>query len=101
MDMPASAPVISEDHLAVLTTPPFAGLFAAMPFFDEVLVDHRASPLNILANWRIRQMFRQAHGTAFMISSHRSGQLDILPILFPPVSKPSANTKGQAIRSRI
>ena len=49
-----------RDHLAVLTTPPFAGLFAAMPFFDEVLVDHRASPLNILANWRIRQMFRRS-----------------------------------------
>ena len=47
------------DHLAVLTTPPFAGLFAAMPFFDDVLVDERASPLNLMANWRIRQIFRR------------------------------------------
>ena len=43
-----------DAHLAVLTTAPFAGLFAAMPFFDEVLVDHRASLLNLLQTLRIR-----------------------------------------------
>lgn len=45
------------DHLAVLTSPAFAGLFKAMPYFDEVLVDPRASALNILATLRIRRMF--------------------------------------------
>ena len=41
-----------QAHIAILTTPPFAALFAAMPWFDEVLTDHRA----VLGN--LRQMFR-------------------------------------------
>ena len=32
-----------DAHISVLTSPAFAGLMTAMPYFDEVLVDHRAS----------------------------------------------------------
>ena len=43
-----------QAHIAVLTTPPFAGLFAAMPWFDEVVIDHRAAVGNL------RQMIDQS-----------------------------------------
>ena len=45
-----------DDHLAVLTSPGFAGLLSMMPYFDEVLVDHRAGPLQLARNvqlWRV------------------------------------------------
>ncbi len=47
-----------SDHLAVLTSPPFAGLLSASPYFDEVVVDDRA-PIIRLGSWlRMRRLFR-------------------------------------------
>lgn len=48
-----------DAHLAVLTTPAFAGFMAMMPFFDEVLIDRRASPFNLIEAWRMRQLLRR------------------------------------------
>lgn len=36
-----------DAHISVLTTPAFAGLMSAMPYFDEVLIDHRASVFHL------------------------------------------------------
>ena len=47
-----------SDHLAVLTSPPFAGLLSASPYFDEVLVDDRASVFWISTWLRMRRIFR-------------------------------------------
>lgn len=47
-----------SDHLAVLTSPPFAGLLTASPYFDEVLLDDRA-PIYRMGSWlRMRRLFR-------------------------------------------
>lgn len=44
-------------HIAVLTSPAFAGLMSAMPFFDEVIIDERA-PFWHLAKLRaLRDLF--------------------------------------------
>ena len=47
-------------YIAVLTTPPFAGLFAAMPWFDDVITDHRAVVVNLLQMMRMRRIMRQS-----------------------------------------
>ena len=44
-------------HIALLTTPPFAGLAKAMPWFDEVIIDPRAPVMNLVQLWRIWQVF--------------------------------------------
>lgn len=44
-------------HIALLTTPPFAGFAKAMPWFDEVIIDHRASVANLSQLWRMRRIF--------------------------------------------
>jgi len=48
-----------QAHIVVLTTPPFAGLFAAMPWFDEVVIDHRAAVGNLRQMFRIRTLLRR------------------------------------------
>ena len=48
-----------QAHIAVLTTPPFAGLFAAMPWFDEVVIDHRAAVGNLRQMFRIRTLLHR------------------------------------------
>jgi len=48
-----------QAHIAVLTTRPFGGLFAAMPWFDEVVIDHRAAVGNLLQMFRIRTLLRR------------------------------------------
>ena len=48
-----------DDHLAVLTSPAFAGFLGHMPFFDAVHVDHRKGPLALGELLRMRQFFRQ------------------------------------------
>lgn len=45
-------------HIALLTTPPFAGLASSMPWFDEIVLDQRASLLNLSQLWRMRRLFR-------------------------------------------
>ena len=47
------------DHITVLTGPSFAGLMRAMPYFDDVLVDPRASFLHVRELLRIRAIFKQ------------------------------------------
>lgn len=46
-------------HLALLTSPPFAGLARLMPWFDEVVVDPRAHALNLVQLVRIRSILRR------------------------------------------
>jgi len=46
-----------KSHIAILTTPPFAGFAGSMPWFDEVIIDQRASALNLSQLWRMRQVF--------------------------------------------
>jgi ADP-heptose:LPS heptosyltransferase len=43
-------------HISVLTTPAFASLMAAMPYFDEVLVDHRASVFDVKKTFQIKRI---------------------------------------------
>lgn len=48
-----------KSHISILTTPAFAPMFVQMPWFDEVIVDHRASVLNIPQALRIRAVLRR------------------------------------------
>jgi len=47
-----------DAHIALLTSPPFAGFAHMMPWFDEILVDPRAAFVNVGAVFRVRQMLR-------------------------------------------
>ena len=46
-------------HIALLTSPPFAGLASQMPWFDEVIVDRRAHALNVVQLLRVRGILRR------------------------------------------
>ena len=46
-------------HIAVLTAPAFAGLMASMPWFDDVLVDKRASLFNLVQTVHIGRILRR------------------------------------------
>lgn len=48
-----------QAHIALLTTPPFVELAGMMPWFDEVLVDHRAGVINFFENLRMRRLLRR------------------------------------------
>jgi len=48
-----------DAHIALMTAPAFAGFAGLMPWFDEILVDPRASILNVAATWRIRSLLQQ------------------------------------------
>jgi ADP-heptose:LPS heptosyltransferase len=48
-----------DAHLSLLTTAPFVSFARAMPFFDDVLLDPRANPWNIMALIQMRNLFRQ------------------------------------------
>lgn len=48
-----------DAHIALLTAPAFAGFARLMPWFDEIIIDPRASFLNIAATWRARAVIRQ------------------------------------------
>ena len=60
-----------DAHLALLTTPPFAGLAQAMPFFDEVIIDRRAKPWNLLALLEIRSILRGGWQRIYDLQSSR------------------------------
>ena len=47
-----------EAHIALMTSPPFSDLASRMPWFDEVITDHRSSLLNLSRTLRIRSLFR-------------------------------------------
>lgn len=65
-----------DDHLAVLTSPGFAGLLSMMPYFDEVLVDHRAGPLQLVRNVSCGGCCAGT-GTVSMIFNHHAGHAAI------------------------
>jgi ADP-heptose:LPS heptosyltransferase len=48
-----------DAHIAVLTAPAFAGLMASMPWFDDVLLDKRASLFNLLQTVHISRILRR------------------------------------------
>ena len=60
-----------EAHLALLTTGPFAGLARAMPFFDEILIDPRASGFNLSAFLKMRKLFRSGWSRIYDFQSSR------------------------------
>ena len=47
-----------DAYIALLTSPPFSGIATLMPWFDEVITDPRASPLNLVQTGRIRSILR-------------------------------------------
>lgn len=47
-----------DAHIALLTGPAFAGLARLMPWFDEVIIDPRASFAKLAATLRIRSVLR-------------------------------------------
>ena len=47
-----------DAHISVLTTPAFAGLMATMPYFDEVLVDHRASVFHLKKTLGVKRIIQ-------------------------------------------
>ena len=47
-----------DAYIALLTSPPFSGMTKLMPWFDEVITDPRASPLNLVQTGRIRSILR-------------------------------------------
>ena len=50
---------LADAHIAVLTSPAFAGFMRMMPWFDEVLIDPRSSFLDVPATWRVRSVLRR------------------------------------------
>lgn len=60
-----------DDHLAVMTSPAFAGLMRLMPFFDEVIVDPRAKPWNLPEILRMRGVFRRGWDRIYDFQSSR------------------------------
>ena len=47
-----------DAHIAFLTSPPYSGIAGRMPWFDEVIIDQRATPLNLAQSLRLRSVFR-------------------------------------------
>ena len=64
-----------DAHIALLTTPPFADLARRMPWFDDVILDRRASALNLR---QLHRMWRLFHADWDMIvdlqCSHRTAR---------------------------
>ena len=48
-----------QAYIAVLTAPAFAGLMASMPWFDDVLLDKRASFFNLLQTAHVSRILRR------------------------------------------
>lgn len=61
----------SDAHLTLLTTAPFEGLARAMPFFDDVLIDPRASGFNLSALFKMRKLFRSGWSRIYDFQSSR------------------------------
>ena len=59
------------EHLAVLTSPGFAGFFEAMPWFDEVLVDRRGGMLDLPEFLRILKVLRRPWSRVYDFQSSR------------------------------
>ena len=60
-----------DDHLAILTTPAFAGFFGMMPWFDEVLVDRRGGILNPGEFMRMLRLLRRPWDRVYDFQSSR------------------------------
>ena len=46
-------------HITLLTGPAFADFMQRSGWFDEVVIDKRHSPLNLVASWHLRSFLRQ------------------------------------------
>ena len=49
----------SQARITLMTSPGLASFAEMMPWFDDVVIDPRASLINILASWRIRRHLRR------------------------------------------
>ena len=47
-----------DAHISLLTTKPYEKLMKSSNWFDEVLIDHRATALNVFQNLRLRSLLR-------------------------------------------
>jgi len=64
-----------DAHIALMTSPAFAGLTAMMPWFDEIIIDPRAGVFNIAAGWRNRTHLRRRWAVIVdMQCSHRTAR---------------------------
>ncbi|MDB2390207.1 glycosyltransferase family 9 protein [Alphaproteobacteria bacterium] len=62
-----------DAHIALLTTPAFASLARKMPWFDDIIIDQRASFFNLAATARILyQLRRKWHAIIDMQCSNRT-----------------------------
>jgi ADP-heptose:LPS heptosyltransferase len=62
-----------DAHIALLTTPAFASLAGKMPWFDEIIIDQRASFFNLAATLNIvSQLRRKWHAIIDMQCSKRT-----------------------------
>ena len=62
-----------DAHIALLTSPAFAPLAGTMPWFDEIIVDQRASFLNLVATVAVaRHLRRKWHAIIDMQCSKRT-----------------------------
>ena len=59
------------DHIALLTTAPYAGLAGSSPWFDEVRLDTRPGWLDVPGLWRLR---RQLAGFDLVYDLQTSGR---------------------------
>ena len=50
---------LPDAHIAVLTSPAFAGFMQMMPWFDEVLIDPRPPLFDVPATLRVRSLLRR------------------------------------------
>ena len=48
-----------QAHITLMTSLGFVSLASMMPWFDNIIVDPRATPFNFFANLRIRRVFRE------------------------------------------
>ena len=72
----------SGDHVALLTTAPFADFAAGLGCFDEVLIDRRPKPSALREWWALRRQLRRGRFDRvydLQTSQRSSGYLRLLP----------------------
>lgn len=72
----------ADAHISMLTTPVFAGLMEAMPYFDEVLVDKRSPIYQLGEMRRMRQIVKS--GFDYIIDMQCSKRTSMYHRLFAP-----------------
>ncbi|MDR3538019.1 MAG: glycosyltransferase family 9 protein [Acetobacteraceae bacterium] len=76
-----------EAEISILTTPPYADWFAAMPYFDRVLVDHRPKWWDLAGLWRLWRMLRTG-GFERIYDLQTSGRSSRYLRMFPRGKRP-------------